>query len=433
MTHRKLTATAAATLAIMGSMIAVTTGQAPARAASSCTPSWHLRAAPPAPGSDAMNPQPVAGGQDTAGAQPDLGAIQLVQADNIESISPISSSDVMFTGADNWPATAPWTLRWDGHSLATTPQAGEPASPSGVSVSSFDSDTDGWEVGNAMDAHGPASAPVVERWHSGRWTVTHTAVLDVGADGTSAGFGTVKSISPNNAWLAGAELLPGFGGTAGALIEHWDGTQWSVLPNPASARQQATLAALTVISANDIWAVGQQNDDSGNHVPLALHWNGTSWQEVQVPAGIGGVGVLTAVSAAGPSDVWAVGSQLQSASSNLAAPLAEHWDGKAWTVVSLPDHDNAELSSVYAAGPGDVWASGTFAEGLPSVFLHLDGAKGWSTVPTPGPAEFGLMYTFSQVNGTGPDDVWALGSTLNLGASTDSAIVAHLDCGTGGS
>lgn len=256
-----------------------------------------------------------------------------------------------------------------------------------------------------------------------------TAVVDDGTGGASVSLNAVKAISPHNAWLIGLKAVNL--SSIGTVIEHWDGAQWSVVPNPASARQHARLNALAVIAANDIWAVGQQNDDSGNPLPLALHWNGTKWQEVQAPAGNGGEGALTAVSAAGPDDVWAVGSQLQAAGSDLAAPFAEHWDGSAWTVAALPDHDNGQLTGVYAAGPGDVWATGAFTQGVPSVFLHLDG-KTWTTVPTPGPMEYGLYYMFGQMTGTGPNDVWALGLALNDGDATMSGLVAHLGC-TGGS
>jgi hypothetical protein len=239
----------------------------------------------------------------------------------------------------------------------------------------------------------------------------------------------VKAISPDDAWLVGTETLPNAAGTGGALIEHWDGTQWSVVPNPASALQSVTLTAFSATGPDDVWVVGSRMDATGNALPLALHWDGTSWQEIPVPAGNGGQSVLTAVSEAGPDDVWAVGSQLLQAGSDLVAPLAEHWDGSAWTV-SQPDQVNAELDGVYVAGPGDVWAAGQFASGLPSVFLHLNG-KTWTTVPAPGPAEYGLSYVFTQVSGTGPDDVWALGSANNFGDSTFTAIVAHLGCREG--
>lgn len=428
MTHRILAVTAATSLAIMGSVVAATTGTAPARAAASCVPSWQLRTAPPAPGSDSMNVEPIPGGQDTATTSPALSFSLVLGENSINSISAISPGDAVLTGADLVPLEEPWMLHWDGQSLSTVTQPGVPGAPLGdAPVSSLDSDTDGWQTGPAVNAHGPAAAPVVERWHDGRWTVTPTAILDIGTEsGGFAGFGVVKAISPNDAWLIGEES-PG-GATVSPLIEHWDGTQWSVVPNPASALNNATLAALTVIAPNDIWAVGQ-DDSSGNPLPLALHWNGTSWQQTQVPAGNGGIAELTAVSAAGPNDVWAVGAQLLQAGSDLAAPLAEHWDGSAWTV-SQPDQVNGLLSGVYAAGPGDVWAAGGFATGLPSVFLHLVG-KTWTTVPTPGPAEFAMSYFFTQVSGTGPDDVWALGSAANGSAATFNAFVAHLGCGEG--
>jgi hypothetical protein len=54
------------------------------------------------------------------------------------------------------------------------------------------------------------------------------------------------------------------------LVEHWDGTSWSVVssPGPNSSRNLEGIAA---ISASDIWAAGTIGIEN---------WNGTSWSLV---------------------------------------------------------------------------------------------------------------------------------------------------------
>ena len=64
------------------------------------------------------------------------------------------------------------------------------------------------------------------------------------------------------------------------LIEHWDGTSWSVVSSP-NLTQGGFLSAVTAISTNNVWAVGEDDNLS---VDLVEHWDGTSWSVVSSPA-----------------------------------------------------------------------------------------------------------------------------------------------------
>ena len=55
-------------------------------------------------------------------------------------------------------------------------------------------------------------------------------------------------------------------------------------------------------------------------------------------------------------------------------------------------------------------------------FLHWDGST-WTTVPAPGPREYGLGYSCTAVGGAGPDNVWAVGSVNQY------PLIARLSCG----
>jgi hypothetical protein len=73
------------------------------------------------------------------------------------------------------------------------------------------------------------------------------------------------------------------------LIEHFDGTSWTVVPSPnvgpQSVNQSNRLLGLTANSANDIWAFGSffAADGSGHQMTLLLHWDGTSWSIAPSP------------------------------------------------------------------------------------------------------------------------------------------------------
>jgi len=89
------------------------------------------------------------------------------------------------------------------------------------------------------------------RWISGR---------EFGTDGSS------------DAWAVGADT--DFVTSFENVIEHWNGTAWTVVP---SAVRDGSLFGVTATSTANAWAVG-----SGNSGPLIEHWNGSRWTRAGV-------------------------------------------------------------------------------------------------------------------------------------------------------
>ena len=126
------------------------------------------------------------------------------------------------------------------------------------------------------------------------------------------------------------------------LIEHWDGTSWSIVSSPNVGKGEVHdnyLVGVAAVSGNasDIWAVGKYYNPGTPHGyhTLVEHWDGTSWSVVASPdpGGPGGNPILYAVAAVSASDVWAVGftgSRTQQQTNVL------HWDGSTWTRVPAP-------------------------------------------------------------------------------------------------
>ena len=56
------------------------------------------------------------------------------------------------------------------------------------------------------------------------------------------------------------------------LIEHFNGTSWSVVPSPFV--RNSHLSGVSGTSSTDVWAVGTGRSTS-DHVKI-LHWNGTA-------------------------------------------------------------------------------------------------------------------------------------------------------------
>jgi hypothetical protein len=168
------------------------------------------------------------------------------------------------------------------------------------------------------------------------------------------------------------------------------------------------VADIVAIASDDVWAVGGQSP-TGESLPLAAHWDGTRWtlSEPAQPPGLRYPSRLTAVTAAGPHDVWALGEK--------NAPFATHWDGTQWTIVPAPEMVSLSVfvTDIAAVSRTDVWLTGQFgAAGLDGdrrpLMEHWDGIRR-SVVPTPAVP--------TEVNGSrliglavvSRDDVWAVG------------------------
>lgn len=407
---RAITALTAAGL--LAATAAGAASPAAATPASGCTPSWKLVSAP---------------------SGPVWHAISGIAAD--------SAGDAWFPAYNALGVS--WAYHWDGRSLGAT--ATVPQGPytlrstatgslhlGNAGPVSFDSPADGWMIGPSILADGNDSPDWAAHWSGNRWIITPLAVSPDPASSVELDLFGASAVSPADAWAVGSSIINGLpSAIVGALIEHWDGSQWRIVPNPASSQANTVLYAITTVSATDIWAVGTQGLGTGAATPFAEHWDGTSWSVVQAPAGII-PSILTAISADSPSDAWAVGTQPEPGGSNLLTGLAEHWDGRAWSVVTgLPDLGNSALVGVYAASPADVWAlvQTPTPDGHVGVdqFLHWDGSS-WTTVPVPGPHEYALDYGYSAIAGTSPGNIWAAGAVYNSAAGSLEPLIAHLSC-----
>jgi hypothetical protein len=127
-----------------------------------------------------------------------------------------------------------------------------------------------------------------------------------GADrGVQVDLNGVVSFGPANAWAVGK------GRNGAALAEHWNGTAWSVVqvPTPAGAAG-SQLSGISALSPSDIWAAGSVITVVGTTVQsrtLVEHWNGTAWSIVPSRNATSS-NLLTGVAAVAANNVWAVGS-----------------------------------------------------------------------------------------------------------------------------
>lgn len=214
----------------------------------------------------------------------------------------------------------------------------------------------------------------------------------------------VATISQSDAWAVGFHGHP-----FATLTMHWDGASWTMVPSPNGTVHRNVLYAVSATGPEDVWAVGYQYVDANQGgVALVEHWDGHAWS--MVPAHAGGSSVLYGVKAFAPDDVWAVGSR---GSYPPEVTLTEHWDGNAWTVVPSPSPGVADrLHAVDGTSGLDVWAVGSTYRSAPTahgLILHWDGAA-W-TRERGGAGPDGVYTFLLATTAITAGDAWAMGET----------------------
>jgi hypothetical protein len=243
-------------------------------------------------------------------------------------------------------------------------------------------------------------------------------------------FNSIAAVSPGEAWAVGDYYTGQEGGRHGAFIEHWNGRRWRLAHAPILAG--ATLESVSASGAADVWAVGTR----GNLGQLIEHWDGLHWRVLPAPQP---GGIVHAIAARTPRDVWAVGSRKQGANFET---LIEHWNGMRWMIVASPSppvargqRGSAILQAVTVIAPTDVWAAGLSITGVPAatsrtLIEHWSGQR-WTIVPSPNVTSRGLTNNILfSVSGNRRDDVWTVGSwgdylAGGFGGRGDHALALH--------
>ena len=236
--------------------------------------------------------------------------------------------------------------------------------------------------------------------------------------GVGQGLYAVTAISSANAWAVGDVYNQALGDQQ-TLIQHWDGIRWTTVPSPSVRSAYNHLTGVSGASSNDVWAVGYTIDDQTYAwQALILHWNGSLWSIVPGAALGTSYNALTRVVAVAPNNVWAVG--YNGTSINFHT-LAEHWDGHSWTTVPTPAPGIYDaLYGITATGANDVWAAGYYKEGdfiYESLTLHWNGTA-WLEVESPNTTEYNW---FNGATALGPKNVWAFGYEYEDGGNA----IAH--------
>ncbi len=318
----------------------------------------------------------------------DLNGVAVVSATDVWAVGSYNNGSGDQTLVEHWNGTA-----W---SVVSSPNPGTTYDDlGGVAVVSTN---DVWAVGSYSNSSGGQT--LVEHWNGTSWSV----VASPNPTTNGSFFYAVAAVSVNDVWAVGFYYNNSF--APQTLVEHWNGTSWSVVSSP-NVGTGDSLFGVAAVSANDVWAVGYYaNGGSGVTRTLVEHWNGSSWSVVSSPNVGTGANVLNGVAVASANDVWAVGSY--SNSSGALQTLVEHWNGTSWSVVSSPNMGAGDyLFGVAVVSATDVWAVGDYGNGggaFQTLVEHWNGTA-WSVVSSP---NVGKLRGVAAVSA---NDVWAVGGT----------------------
>ena len=343
----------------------------------------------------------------------------------LNAISVRAHNDIWAVGYYNGEVNSrTLTMHFDGSAWAVVPSPNLPNGNRLAGVVAL-SPADVWAVGWTSNPSSLDDRSFSMHWDGSAWSIVATPQP---GGATVDRLLAVDAAGSNDVWAAG--LYWDAQTHAHSVILHWDGKVWRRAPlgvpslNVVAPRRvcdsRTGLAGITVVSATNVWAVGDAT---------TCHYNGSAWTEVPSPQPRGEFNEfsypLEDVSAVAPNDVWAVGARVIDAGYEVEwEALAEHWNGTHWTFNPVEQPEGQILLGVDAVAANDVWAVGNDDYG--ATIDHWDGSE-WTHVPTPAAGQGGRL---GGIDSAAPDDLWSAGYTFSSGnviehapSSTQGAVV----------
>ena len=243
-----------------------------------------------------------------AGDQPDIFAMTSTSANDVWAIGSLlgDSGQKLFYLFEHYDGTK-WT--------ATTSLSGDAF----LFGASADATNDAWAVG-FKGPQNDDSKTLAMHFDGASWKSVSTPSVGTGANQLNS----VLALAPNDVWAVGfsTPVAPPTQAATLTLIEHFDGTSWTVIPSPNvgpnSIYQSNRLFGITANSSTDVWAFGSYfaADGSGQQFTLLLHWDGASWtiqpspnptkKSVNFVSDLLFAGVVPS-----PGNIWIVGAELE--------------------------------------------------------------------------------------------------------------------------
>jgi len=274
-----------------------------------------------------------------------------------------------------------------------------------------------WAVGNFLpdtpSSNQDATLSLANRFNGKRWSVVPTP-------NAGPNFNTLFGVAAagREAWAVGVHLNNAF--LDRALVEKWSQGRWRITRVPQPGTQRDLLFAVSATSPTDVWAVGDQEGRDGRFETLVEHFDGTKWSVVPSPDPGSTGNHLYGVKAVSPNDVWAVGQQLGASAPDQG--LIEHWNGAAWAVVPTPPQTGNIMLDAVAAGDGQVWAVGESDDPVRGArpFIETTNGNGWQVADL---SRAGTDFTSLWGAASSGKNAWAVGTYVDPATGNNETLV----------
>jgi hypothetical protein len=271
--------------------------------------------------------------------------------DVLNSVSCVSASSCVAVGAegDTGGPTNVLIESWDGTSWTTTSAASPGSATNVLNGVSCLSSSSCVAVGSQSPSPGQSQV-LVEAWDGTAWTLSSAPDPGSATDALNA-------VSCNSG-LSGTLCVAvgddtNTGGLTQALIETGDGTTWTQAAAQQPGSASDVLNAVSCVSPSTLpscVAVGADANTGGSTHALVETWDGVNWT-TSSPAGLGGVAAtLSGVDCLSSGSCTAVGARFDKLTSGIT--LAEDWNGATWS------HKRSATASVVQDGLAGVSCEG---------------------------------------------------------------------------
>jgi hypothetical protein len=171
-------------------------------------------------------------------------------------------------------------------------------------------------VGRRFDINEDEPGLVIERWNGSTWS---TVVNRTNAS-SNPHLNGVSCAKPNSCVAVG-------GKSSVPIAKHWNGHQWKDIP-PVKQGSISSLDAVDCPAVTSCWAVGRYRVGAKTRA-LIEHWNGTAWSVVAVPQlGAAVRTTLSGISCPSTKSCFAVGNH-EEPGDQVGGVLVEHWAPRA--------------------------------------------------------------------------------------------------------
>ncbi len=271
--------------------------------------------------------------------------------------------------------------------------------------------TDVWAVGYYTDTGGVGQA-MIQHYDGSTWSLVAIPHPGTGGNYLEA----ITARAANDMWAVGF-----YRATAGSvpqtLVLHSSGGAWTQMTSASPGAAENYLYGVAAVSDSDAWAVGYYANTAGLYRTLTLRWNGGGWNTVSSPSPtLGGAG-LRGVVAVSASEVWAVGIQVDITLTYRMYALK--WDGASWSTTTTPNTAGCILVAVAIATPGNLWAVGGCQNpSFQTAIIKWNGSA-WSTVASPNPGTGDNLLGGVISSSTGAE-AYAVGGYNDTGGPTQA-------------